>query len=392
MSIDPKITALQDEVTGWRRDFHMHPELLYDVHRTAGSVAELLRTFGVDEVQTGIGQTGVVGVIRGKTNKSGKVVALRADMDALPIEEQTNQPYASRNAGKMHACGHDGHTAMLLGTAKHLASHRNFDGTVITVFQPAEEGGAGARAMLNDGLTDRYGIDRFFALHTMPGLPLGHFGTRSGSIMAATATFDIVIEGKGGHAAKPNDVVDSIVVSAHMITALQTIASRNVDPLKSIVVSVTAINGGTAYNVIPGSVALKGTVRFLDAEVGRQAEERFRAIVDNCAKTFGARATLTYRYGYPVTVNHSKETDISVAAAEKIAVDGAEGVKIIPPLMGGEDFSFMLESRPGAFAFLGNGDSAPLHNAAFDFNDASIPYGIAYFDEIVKSVLPAAKA
>lgn len=389
MEINQQIKELTPEVTSWRRDFHSHPELLYDVHRTAGIVAERLREFGVDEVIPGIGKTGVVGVIRGRSNTSGKVLAFRADMDALPIEEQTNRPYASKTPGRMHACGHDGHTAMLLGTAKYLAATRDFDGTVITVFQPAEEGGAGARAMLEDGLTDRFGINRYFALHSLPGVPVGQFATRQGSIMAATAQFDVVIEGKGAHGAMPSQGIDPIVVAAHIISALQTISSRSVDPVKSVVVSVTSVHAGSAYNVIPATAELKGTIRFLDKDVGARVEERFRDIVEQGAKMFGATASISYRYGYPVTVNHAEETKISVGAAAKVAIGGEKGVAEMLPTMGAEDFSFMLESRPGAFAFIGNGDSASLHNPAYDFDDAAIPYGIAYFDQVVRAVLPA---
>jgi hippurate hydrolase len=389
MKIDQQIKGLVEEVTALRHDFHRHPELLYDVHRTAGIVADKLREFGVDEVIEGIGRTGVVGVIRGRSNTSGRSVALRADMDALPIEEQTNRPYASRTPGKMHACGHDGHTAMLLGTAKHLAQTRDFDGTVIAVFQPAEEGGGGARAMIEDGLTDRFGVNKYFALHSLPGVPVGQFATREGPIMAATAQFDVVIEGKGAHAAMPSQGIDPVVVSAQIISALQTISSRSVDPLKSVVVSVTSVHAGSAYNVIPAHAELKGTIRFLDKEVGAQVEERFRAIVEQGARMFGARASIEYRYGYPVTVNHANEAGLAVRAASVIAEGGRDGVREMLPTMGAEDFSYMLESRPGAFVFIGNGDSAPLHNPAYDFNDEAIPYGIAYFNQIVRSVLPA---
>lgn len=388
MTIAPEIIDLSKEVTEWRRDFHMHPELLYDVHRTAATVEERLKSFGVDEVFAGIGRTGVVGVIRGKTNSSGRVVALRADMDALPIHEETNLPHASRTPGKMHACGHDGHTAMLLGAAKYLATHRDFDGTVVTVFQPAEEGGAGAKAMLDDGLADRFGIQSFYGIHALPGTPVGQFATRPGPIMAATANFDIVVEGKGTHAAMPHEGTDQIVVAAHIVTALQAIASRVADPVKSVVVSVTSIQGGSAYNVIPASVALKGTVRFLEPEVGKKTEERFRAIVDHAAKMFGVTATLQYRYGYPMTVNHAAETELATKAVERVAGEGS--VCSMAPVMGGEDFSYMLQSRPGAFLFIGNGDTPPLHNPGFDFNDGAIPYGIAYYDQVVRSVLPTA--
>lgn len=391
-TIDPRIAALKAEVTAWRRDFHANPELLYDVERTAGLVAERLREFGVDDVVTGLGRSGVVGVIAGRTNTSGKVMALRADMDALPIVEETNLPYASRISGKMHACGHDGHTAMLLGAAKHLAADRGFDGTVVVIFQPAEEGGAGAKAMLEDGLIERFGIQQFFGMHSLPGLPVGQFGIRPGPLMAATANFDITIEGKGSHAAKPNDGIDPVVIAAQMITALQTIASRATDPLKSVVVSVCTVQAGEAYNVLPPVALLKGTVRFLEKEVGVAAEQRFRAIVEHCAKMFGATARLNYRNGYPVTVNHRTEAAFAASVAGTVAAEGAAGVADIPPMMGGEDFSYMLEARPGAFIFIGNGDSAPLHNPSYNFNDDAIPFGIAYFDGVVKTAMPLAGA
>jgi len=386
--IDPRIAALKAEVTAWRRDFHAHPELLYDVERTAGVVAARLKEFGVDEVVTGLGRTGVVGVIRGRSTGSGRVVALRADMDALPIWEETNLPHASRTPGKMHACGHDGHTAMLLGAARHLAATREFDGTAIVVFQPAEEGGAGARAMIEDGLIDRFGIQQFFGMHSLPGLPVGRFGIRSGPVMAATANFDITIDGRGSHAAKPNDGNDPIVIASHLITALQTIAARATDPLKSVVVSVCSVQAGETYNVIPPTAKLKGTVRFLEKAVGLAAEQRFRAIVEHSARMFGAQAVLDYRYGYPVTANHAAEAEFAGTVAGTVAESGADGVELIPPMMGGEDFSYMLEARPGAFIFIGNGDSAPLHNPGYDFNDAALPYGIAYWDGIVRSAMP----
>ncbi len=389
-TIDPRITALKSEVTGWRRDLHAHPEILYDLPRTSGVVAEKLRSFGLDEVVTGIGQTGVIGVIRGKTNKSGKVIALRADMDALPLSEETNLPHASKTPGKMHACGHDGHTAMLLGAAKHLAMTRDFDGTVITVFQPAEEGGAGALAMLNDGIVERFGIQQFYGMHTMPGVKLGDFSMRPGPTMAATVQFTIDVEGRGAHAAQPHAGVDTVVIGAHIITALQTIASRTVDPLKSVVVSVTQFRAGDAFNIIPQSVTLKGTVRFLDKRVGEQTEERFRAIVDGTAKMFGGRATIDYHYGYPATVNHVAETAFAAGVARGVASSGPVGVDVeAPPMMGGEDFSYMLEARPGSFVFIGNGNSAGLHNPGFDFNDDAIPYGMSYWAGLVRTAMPA---
>ena len=388
--LTPRILSLAPEVAAWRQDLHAHPELQYDCHRTAGVVADKLRAFGVDEVVTGLGQTGVVGVIRGKTNTSGRTVALRADMDALPIFEETNLAHASREPGKMHACGHDGHTAMLLGAAKVLSESRDFDGTVVLIFQPAEEGGAGAKAMLDDGIVERFGIQSFFGMHNLPGMPIGAFGMRNGPIMAATVQFTVTIDGKGSHAAMPHQSVDPVVIASHMITALQTISARATDPLKSVVVSVTAIHAGSAFNVIPSSAELKGTVRFLEREVGEVAEARFRAIVDHTARMFGAQATIAYNYGYPVTVNHAAETAMVADVAAGVARSGARDVNTaLPPMMGGEDFSFMLEARPGAFIFIGNGDSASLHNPAFDFNDAAIPYGMAYWTSVVHTALPA---
>jgi amidohydrolase len=382
MQIDPRILALKDEVTAWRRDFHENPEILYEVHRTAGIVAEKLREFGCDEVVEGIGKTGVVGVIKGRGN--GKVVGLRADMDALPITEETNLPHRSKVDGKMHACGHDGHTSMLLGAAKHLAATRDFDGTVVVIFQPAEEGGAGGKAMVDDGMMDRWNIAEVYGMHNMPGLPAGHFSLRPGPLMAATAYYQITIEGRGSHAAKPHEGVDPVLVGAHIVTALQTIASRTVDPLKSVVVSNTVFQAGEAQNVIPQRAILRGTVRTLDNEVRDLTEARFKAIVEGTAKMLGAEATLDYRRGYPATVNHRKETAFAANVARGIA--GAGGVDDdAVPTMGGEDFSYMLEARPGAFIFIGNGDTAGLHHPAYDFNDEVLPVGIQYWTSIAKS-------
>lgn len=385
--IDPRILALTPEVAGWRQDIHSHPEILYEVERTAAVVAAKLAAFGVDEVVTGIGRTGVVGVIKGRSNASGRVIGLRADMDALPIAEQTNLPYASKIPGKMHACGHDGHTAMLLGTAKHLCATRDFDGTVVVIFQPAEEGGAGAKAMIDDGLISRFGVQEFYGMHNMPGMPVGQFGLRAGPLMAATVYFHVVIEAKGAHAAKPHEGIDPVLISAHMITALQSIASRGTDPLKSVVVSATCVHAGDAMNVIPQTAELKGTVRFLEKEIGQKTEERFRAIVEHTAKMFGAEARLEYRYGYPVTVNHAAQSAFAADVARSFA-DGVD--EDLPPMMGGEDFSYMLEERPGSFIFIGNGDSAPLHNPGFNFDDRAIPYGIAFFTGVVHKAMPAA--
>ncbi|KAF0231596.1 MAG: hippurate [Beijerinckiaceae bacterium] len=388
MKIDSKILALKEEVTRWRRDFHANPEILYEVHRTAGIVADKLKAFGCDEVVPGIGRTGVVGVIHGRNGPGGKVVGLRADMDALPIEEETNLPHRSKVSGKMHACGHDGHTAMLLGAAKHLASTRDFDGTVVLIFQPAEEGGAGGKAMVDDGMMERWGIREVYGMHNMPGLPPGHFSTRPGALMAATAYYTITIEGRGSHAAKPHEGVDPVLIGAHIVTALQSIASRNVDPLKSVVVSNTIFQAGDAQNVIPQRAVLRGTVRTLDNTIRDVTEARFRAIVEGTARMFGAEAHLDYRRGYPATVNHAKETAFVADVARTIS--GSDGVNDnAEPSMGGEDFSYMLEARPGAFIFIGNGDSAGLHHPAYDFNDDVLPVGIQYWSDLAQAATKA---
>ncbi|WP_284179336.1 M20 aminoacylase family protein [Rhabdaerophilum sp. SD176] len=384
MTIDPRILALKDEVTAWRRDFHAHPETLYDVHRTAGIVAQKLREFGCDEVVEGIGKTGVVGVVHGRNGPGGRVVGLRADMDALPISEETNLPHRSTIPGKMHACGHDGHTSMLLGAAKHLASARDFEGTVVLIFQPAEEGGAGGKAMVDDGLMTRWKIDEVYGMHNMPGLPPGHFSLRPGPLMAATAYYTITIEGRGAHAAKPHEGIDPVLVGAHIITALQSIASRTIDPLKSIVVSNTVFQAGEAQNVIPQRAILRGTVRTLDNDVRDLAEERFKAIVEGTARMLGAEVTLDYRRGYPATVNHPRETRFASDIARKIA-GAAQVDDDAVPTMGGEDFSYMLLERPGAFIFIGNGDTAGLHHPAYDFNDEVIPVGIQYWAELARA-------
>ncbi|MGL5446638.1 MAG: M20 aminoacylase family protein [Rhabdaerophilum sp.] len=378
MSIDPRILSLKDEVTAWRRDIHAHPETLYDVHRTAGLVAEKLRAFGCDEVVEGIGRTGVVGLIHGKSGAGGRVVGLRADMDALPISEETNLPYASKNSGKMHACGHDGHTAMLLGAAKFLASTREFEGSVAVIFQPAEEGGAGGKAMVDDGMMDRFSIREVYGMHNMPGLKPGHFATRPGPLMAATAYFEITIEGRGSHAAKPHEGIDPVLVGSHLVTALQSISSRNTDPLESVVVSVTIFQAGDVANVIPQRALLKGTVRTLDKGVREMAEGRFKAIVDGVAKMFNAEITLDYQRRYPSTVNHAAQTVTAATLARAVAGEKNVDDNAVPS-MGGEDFSYMLEARPGAFIFIGNGDTAGLHHPAYDFNDEIIPAGIQYW-------------
>jgi amidohydrolase len=390
MPIINRVADLQPDIQAWRRDIHQHPELLYDVHRTAAFVANRLREFGCDEVATGLGRTGVVGVIKGR-KPAGKgdlrVIGLRADMDALPIVEATDLPYASKNPGLMHACGHDGHTAMLLGAARYLAETRNFAGDAVVIFQPAEEGGAGAAAMIKDGLMDRFGIEQVYGMHNGPGLPVGSFAIRTGPLMAATDAIDIRIEGLGGHAARPHKCIDSVLVGAQLITALQSIVSRTVDPLESAVLSICEFHAGNARNVIPQTAELRGTVRTLTAEVRELVEKRVREVVAGVAQMTGAKIDLVYERGYPVTVNHASQTDIATKVAKEIV--GDSNVHEMPPMMGAEDFSYMLEARPGAFIFCGNGNSAGLHHPAYNFDDEAIVFGTSYWVKLVENTLAA---
>ena len=390
MPIVNRVADLQPDIQAWRRDIHQHPELLYDVHRTAAFVADRLREFGCDEVATGLGRTGVVGVIKGRKpagNGDLKVIGLRADMDALPIVEATNLPYASENPGLMHACGHDGHTAMLLGAARYLAETRNFAGDAVVIFQPAEEGGAGAAAMIKDGLMDRFGIEQVYGMHNGPGIPVGSFAIRSGPLMAATDSIDIRIEGLGGHAARPHKSIDSVLVGAQFVTALQSIVSRSIDPLESAVISMCEFHAGNARNVIPQTAELRGTVRTLTPEVRALVEKRVREVVAGVAQMTGAKIDLVYERGYPVTVNHPSQTDVATRVAKEIAGDG--NVHEMPPMMGAEDFSYMLEARPGAFIFCGNGNSAGLHHPAYNFDDEAIVFGTSYWVKLVENTLAA---
>lgn len=388
MPIVNRVADLAREITAWRHDLHANPELLYDVQRTAGSVAKKLKAFGCDEVVTGLGRTGVVGVIRGRKGNSDRVIGMRADMDALPIEEATGLPYKSTVPGKMHACGHDGHTAMLLGAARYLAETRNFAGTAVVIFQPAEEGGAGGKAMVDDGLMDRFKISEVYGMHNFPGLPVGEFSIRPGPIMAAADYIQIDIEGKGAHAARPHLGVDTVLVGAQIINNLQSIVSRNVDPLESAVVSICMFNAGNTDNVIPQTAQLRGTARSLAPKVQDLLEKRVPEIVEATAKLYGAKVTVKYRRGYPVLKNHAAQTDFAAKVASEIA--GQDKVDIdMAPVMGAEDFSFMLNARPGAFIFLGNGDSAGLHHPAYNFNDDAIPFGTSYWVKLVETALAA---
>jgi len=390
MPIVNRVADLHPHITAWRRTIHENPGLLYDVQHTASFVADRLREFGCDEVATGLGQTGVVGVIKGKklAGKGDiKVIGLRADMDALPIEEETNLPYASKNPGLMHACGHDGHTAMLLGAARYLAETRNFAGDAVVIFQPAEEGGAGAAAMIKDGLMDRFGIEQVYGMHNGPGIPVGSFAIRQGPVMAATDSIDIRIEGIGGHAARPNKCIDSVLVGSQLITGLQSIVSRTIDPLESAVVSICEFHAGNARNVIPHTAELRGTVRTLTKEVRELVEKRVCEVVAGVAQMTGAKIDLVYERGYPVTKNHAVQTEFATRVAKEIAGDA--NVHEMPPLMGAEDFAYMLEARPGAFIFCGNGDSAGLHHPAYNFNDDAILYGTSYWIKLVENTLAA---
>ena len=387
MPVKNRFAELQDEITAWRRDLHENPEILFETHRTSAMVADKLKEFGCDEVVTGIGRTGVVGVIKGKQSSSGKVIGLRADMDALPIMEATGLGYASKTPGAMHACGHDGHTAMLLGAAKYLSETRNFDGTVVVIFQPAEEGGGGGKEMCDDGMMERWGIQEVYGMHNWPGLPVGSFAIRPGAFFAATDQFDIELEGKGGHAAKPQETVDTTVMAAQAVTALQTIASRNADPVDQVVVSVTSFEtSSNAFNVIPQKVHLKGTVRTMSHAMRDLAETRIKEICTGVAATFGGSVSVDYHRGYPVMVNSEDQTEFAAEVARKVSGQCNDA----PLVMGGEDFAFMLEERPGAYILVGNGDTAMVHHPEYNFNDEAIPAGCSWWAEIVESRMPAA--
>ena len=385
MPVKNRFAELLPEITAWRRDLHQHPEILFETHRTSAIVAQKLTEFGCDIIETGIGRTGVVGVIKGKSDTAGKVIGLRADMDALPIVEATGLNYASKTIGAMHACGHDGHTAMLLGAAKYLSETRNFDGTVVVIFQPAEEGGGGGREMCEDGMMDKFGIQEVYGMHNWPGMPVGSFSIRPGPFFAATDQFEITVLGKGGHAAKPQETVDSIVVAAHTVTALQSIASRNADPVDQVVVSVTSIESSSnAFNVIAQQTHLKGTVRTMSKDMRALAESRLTSIATHVSETFDAVAEIKYYHGYPCMVNHDPQTEFAASVAVQVS-----GVCHDAPLiMGGEDFAYMLEERPGAYILVGNGDSASVHHPAYNFNDEAIPAGCSWWAGIVEQRMP----
>lgn len=385
MPVLNRIAGFAEEMTAWRRHLHAHPELGFACHETAAFVVDRLKEFGITEIHTGIAESGVVAIIDGQGG--GPTIGLRADMDALPIEEETGLDYASENKGVMHACGHDGHTTMLLGAAKYLAETRNFRGRVALIFQPAEEDGGGAGVMCQEGIMTRFDIGQVYAIHTTPSLPVGHFQTTPGPIMAAVDSFDVNIKGKGGHGAYPHDCVDPVIAAVHIAQALQSIVARNHYALQDLVVSVTMIHTGTAENIIPDTAYLGGTVRTFDPGVRDMVEARMGEIVAGQGASFGVEAKLDYRRSYPATVNDPAKTEFAVTVAEDIAgkdaVDGSSWKE-----MGAEDFSYMLEERPGAYLFLGQGEAAGLHHPAFNFNDEAAPYGASFFARLVERAQP----
>lgn len=386
MAILNRFSEMFEEISTWRRDLHAHPELRFEEYRTAAFVASKLKEFGVDEIVTSFGGTGVVGVIHGQNNTSGRSIGFRADMDALPIQEVNDLPHASTIPGKMHACGHDGHTSMLLGAAKYLAETRNFDGKIVLAFQPAEEGGGGARAMIDAGLMDKWNVEEIYGMHNMPGLPIGEFAVRTGPQMACPDKFEIIVHGKGGHGAMPHKSVDSTLVAAQIVVALQSIASRNINPLENIVVSVCGFRTETdTYNVIPNTVRLRGTVRTFEKDVQSFVRARIDALTKSTADGYGAVAEVTHMSGPPPLVNHERQADFAAEIA--LSVCGVAH-RNFEPSMGGEDFSEMLLERPGAYLFVGNGDSADLHNPSYEFNDDVIPVGCSWFVTMAERRMP----
>tara|TARA_B100000405_G_scaffold57275_1_gene38818 strand:- start:110 stop:1270 length:1161 start_codon:yes stop_codon:yes gene_type:complete len=385
MPVKNRFAELQKEIAEWRHDIHQHPEILFETHRTSALVKDKLKEFGCDEVIEGIGKTGVVGVINGQTNQSNKVIGLRADMDALPINEETGLDYSSKIPGAMHACGHDGHTSMLLGAAKYLCETRNFDGQAVVIFQPAEEGGGGGLEMCKDGMMENFKIDEVYGMHNWPGVELGKFAIRSGPFFAASDFIEAIISGKGGHAAKPHETIDPTVIASQIVVALQTIASRRSDPVEQVVVSITSFEtSSTAFNVIPQEVKIKGTVRTLDPDVRDLAEKEFLRITELTAEAMGGSADAKFTRGYPVMSNSSEQTEFAAKVARDVAGECAEA----PLVMGGEDFAYMLEERPGAYILLGNGDSSPVHHPKYNFNDDAIPFGCSWLVELVEQKMP----
>ena len=386
MPINNRIAEFHEEMTAWRRELHRHPETAFEEHWTAAFIAEKLESFGI-EVHRGLAGTGVVGTLKG--NGEGGAIGLRSDIDALDITEQTGAEYASENPGKMHACGHDGHTTMLLGAAKYLAETKNFDGTVHFIFQPAEEGKGGGDKMVQEGLFDRFPCETVFGMHNIPGIPVGSFAVSEGPMMAARDNFEITIKGRGSHGAMPHHGVDPVLVGAHMVMALQSITSRNLDPQKALVLSVTQFHAGHAFNVVPDDMVLRGTCRVFDPDVQNSLPERITKIMDGVCATFGATAELNYIRGYPATINDPEQAEVAAGIADRVA--GADRVDRAPtPMMGAEDFSYMLNQRPGAYIWAGNGDTAGVHHPDYDFNDEALPHGASFWAQLVEDRLKRA--
>ncbi|APT56871.1 peptidase M20 [Roseomonas gilardii] len=388
MPVLNRIAEFHDEMTAWRQDFHRHPELAYEEVRTSGIVAEKLREFGCDEVVTGIAKTGVVGVIRGQAPGDG--IGFRADMDALPILEETGLVYASTVPGTMHACGHDGHTTMLLGAAKYLAETRNFAGTAYVIFQPAEENFGGGDAMVKEGLFERFPMKRVFGIHNWPSLPAGQFAWKVGPIMAAVANITITVTGKGAHGAMPHNGNDPIVIAAQIVSALQSIVARNVEPVEAGVVTIAHITGGHTFNVIPEVVRMQGTARWFKPEIGDLLERKVREIAGGIAAAFGASAEVDFQRAYPATINEAESTRLAAEAAAVVVGEGRV-IEVEKPTMGGEDFSFMLNVKDGSYLFLGGGRTGHdpnVHHPLYDFNDEILPVGASYFATLAERLLP----
>jgi hippurate hydrolase len=385
MPVLNRIASYAEEMKGWRRHLHMHPELAFDCHETAAFIADRLREIGVDEIHTGIAKTGIVALIKGQGD--GPTIGLRADMDALPIEEMTGAAHASTVKGKMHACGHDGHVTMLLGAAKYLAETRNFAGTVALIFQPAEEDGGGGQVMVQEGIMDRFGIGQVYGIHNAPNVAFGHFTTTPGPLMASVDTAFVYITGKGGHGATPHECVDPVVAVVGMVQAIQTIIPRNVYALEEAVISVTQIHTGTASNIIPEEAMFCATIRCFKPDVRALLKKRFHEIVEGHATAYGVTARVDYDWGYPATINHEDETDFAAAVARDVVGPDAVDARANRE-MGSEDFSYMLEARPGAYLFLGTGPGAGLHHAAYDFNDEAAPVGASFFARLVERAQP----
>ena len=385
MPIVNRIADYHDEMKEWRQYIHKNPELNFDCHKTADFVIKKLKEFGVDEIHEKIAESGVVAIINGKN--PGSTIGLRADMDALPLQESKDHEYKSVIDGKMHACGHDGHTTMRLGAARYLAETKNFSGRVALIFQPAEEGGGGGEVMCKEGIMDTFNIKQVFGIHNTPGLPLGFFSTNPGPVLAAADSFSIWVSGQGGHGANPEETIDPVIAAVQIAQAIQTISSRNLSALDSVVISITQIHTGTINNIVPGEAFINGTVRTLNKSSQRTVVKRLKEICAGTAQAFGAKADLEYEYGYPPTVNHPKETAFAVEVAAEISGDVNVDSEA-PPIMAAEDFAYMLEERPGAYLNVGQGDSAALHNPEYDFNDELSPIGASFFVKLVEKAQP----